>query len=193
MKQVQCIKELCLGCHQCEIACIVAHSPAKSIFAVVNDHQEHIPGIKIKTDANGTFSIPVKCRHCNPAPCINVCYASAIQRNFFTGYVIIDEDKCTLCKRCLNACPFNTIAIAKSKKLGNEHNIAIKCDECNEIVSNGGNPACVGACKSGALQFCDVDDTFRKKRKDALNQIKGISKNKNSEYALFFSLKNTNR
>jgi carbon-monoxide dehydrogenase iron sulfur subunit len=161
---------------------------------MLSDCKKHIPGISVKTDAAGALSIPVKCRHCNPAPCINACLAGAIQRDFCTGFVIIDEEQCTGCKRCLNACPFNVIGFGFSQQSGNEHETAVKCDECIEIVRGGADPACVKACKSGALQFCDADETFREKRVDAINQLKGnVKKHSQCNYALFFSLKNTNR
>ncbi|MBN1602334.1 MAG: 4Fe-4S dicluster domain-containing protein [Chitinispirillaceae bacterium] len=178
MKQVRCIKELCLGCHQCEFACIVAHSSSKSVYSVIKETGKHVSGITIRTDTAGTSAIPVKCRHCNPAPCINVCLAGAIYRDFCTGYVIIDEQYCTGCKRCLNACPFNVIGYGMSQKSGSKHLIAIKCDECINDIRIGAEPACVSACKSGALLFCDADEKFREKKKNAVNQIKGVTHNK---------------
>ncbi len=175
MKQVRCIKELCLGCHQCEVACIVAHSGSKSIFSIINDSKTYVSGITIKTDKSGTSAIPVKCRHCNPAPCLNACLMGAIHRDFFTGYVIIDEEWCTGCKRCMKACPFNVIGYGMSQKSGCEHPAAIKCDECIDEIRNGREPACVIACKSGALLYCDADETFREKKEKAVSQRKRLS------------------
>jgi carbon-monoxide dehydrogenase iron sulfur subunit len=195
MKQVHCIKELCLGCHQCETACIVEHSNSKSIYGAITDSQGVQSGITIEADKTGMWSMPVKCRHCNPAHCINSCVVGAIKRDFSTGFVIIDENICTGCKRCLTACPFNVIKFEKRISHGAVHFTAQKCDECIDLIRNGAIPACVESCKSGALVFSEADSTLRQKRINAINQLKGTLKKKNNQcdYSLFFSFKNTIR
>ncbi|HAK44357.1 MAG TPA: 4Fe-4S ferredoxin, partial [Spirochaeta sp.] len=61
------------------------------------------------------------------------------------GVVLIIEEDCKGCKKCVPVCPYN--AIRMDEKL----RIAFKCDLC------GGAPACVPECVTGALTFTEVD------------------------------------
>ncbi|MGQ4833827.1 MAG: 4Fe-4S dicluster domain-containing protein [Candidatus Asgardarchaeia archaeon] len=42
----------------------------------------------------GIIIFPDKCRHCNPAPCMQVCPTGAITRQSEFDTVIINEEKC---------------------------------------------------------------------------------------------------
>ncbi len=50
-----------------------------------------------------------------------------------TGAVIIDEDACTGCLDCADACPFDAIFVGPDNEV-------LKCDLC------GGDPICVKYC-----------------------------------------------
>ena len=55
--------------------------------------------------------------------------------------VMIDEDKCTACMRCVAVCPYGVITIDPVKK------VALKCDLC------GGDPECVKHCPDKVLMY----------------------------------------
>jgi len=84
---------------------------------------------------------PVFCHNCGHAPCVSACMPGARIKGE-SGWVETDYDKCVGCWMCIMVCPFGAI-----KRDGKEH-MARKCDGCaSEEV-----PACVSACKQGALK-----------------------------------------
>lgn len=62
--------------------------------------------------------------------------------------VICDHTKCVGCWMCVMACPYGVI---KRRK---EDRVALKCDQCLELDE----PACVAACPTAALYFCEKDE-----------------------------------
>ncbi len=84
--------------------------------------------------------MPMVCNQCDNAYCMNVCPAKAIHRTD-QGTVVIDREKCIGCGLCARYCPLEVILFhAETKK-------SYKCDLCQ------GNPLCVTACPTGALEF----------------------------------------
>jgi Fe-S-cluster-containing dehydrogenase component len=76
---------------------------------------------------------PVICLHCDEPECMQACTAEAMSRDERTGAVVIDDDACTLCHECVEACPYGAINIAPDGEV-------LKCDLCD------GEPACVEFC-----------------------------------------------
>ncbi|MCD6195209.1 MAG: 4Fe-4S binding protein, partial [Staphylothermus sp.] len=93
--------------------------------------------IRIIVDKGIVIDIAV-CRHCDPAPCVNVCEFDALRVE--NGRIILDQSKCTTCKACISVCPFGAIR----KSYGGE---LVKCDLCD------GDPACVRVCPTGAIKY----------------------------------------
>lgn len=76
------------------------------------------------------------------------------------GIVLVDEQKCIACAMCAMVCPFDVITFYTMwTKLA-----AIKCDHCIERQSRGEIPACVEACKTGALVFGDINELVKSAR-----------------------------
>jgi carbon-monoxide dehydrogenase iron sulfur subunit len=74
---------------------------------------------------------------------------------------------------CAMVCPFGAITFVASKKTGKK--TAYKCDNCIERQKKNQIPACVEACKTGALTFGYVNDAIEDARKDfALNITRTI-------------------
>ena len=64
------------------------------------------------------------------------------------GLVIIDPDKCTGCKNCVDACPYDAIYFNE------DLNIAQKCTGCAHLLDSGWKePRCVDACPTEAFKF----------------------------------------
>ncbi len=143
---------ICLGCKTCEIACAVEHSEGKDLFSALAE------GVKSRMDVvYAGVPVPMNCRHCEDAPCIEVCPTSAIQRSE-TGPVVIDISLCIGCKSCAIVCPYGAIKFDKR---------AFKCDQCVERLEAGLEPACVEACPVNALKFEKVSDLSRYRKLEA--------------------------
>ena len=84
--------------------------------------------------------------------------------------VLIDEELCTGCKDCIEACPLGVM------QFDNEKNVAQKCDLCVDRLSSGLSPACVAACPSHCIYFGDISEVIdRIGENSLLVQYKGIT------------------
>jgi carbon-monoxide dehydrogenase iron sulfur subunit len=81
------------------------------------------------------------------------CLPGAICRHLETGTVLIDFDRCINCASCAMACPFGVIRYHEDCTAPPQKTVAVKCDNCLERRALGLVPACVEACKTGALTF----------------------------------------
>jgi carbon-monoxide dehydrogenase iron sulfur subunit len=162
-KIIACRIERCLGCRSCEIACALVHSQSKNIQEAVLETPR--PKRRVSVEGTEGRALPLQCRHCENAPCVVVCPTEAIHRKSESGPVLIDGDRCIGCKLCMVVCPFGVIDLAPGGRA------VVKCDQCAERVEAGGVPACVAACLTHALEFVDVDEHNKKKRKAAAKRI----------------------
>ncbi len=153
MKTVVIRPERCVGCMQCRFECAVAHSKTKNRYASITEKILSKPRIHI-VEVSGGESFPNKCRHCDPAPCEIACITKAIYREGKTGIVLINPEKCINCGMCAMACPFGVVRyhLYPINKVA-----AHKCDQCILRLSENKLPACVTACKTGALTYNDVN------------------------------------
>jgi len=124
MKKLSIVPNLCIGCRECELMCSLKHrgrfNPSEACIHVTYD-----------PEMNCYF--PIICRHCDEPACLDACPSDAFTRREGTGTVVIDEQKCTLCLQCVEACPYDAIRIAPDGTL-------LKCDLCD------GEPICVRFC-----------------------------------------------
>lgn len=86
------------------------------------------------------IDVPVVCLQCDPAPCSEICPEGAIKKEAF-GAWIVNQEKCTSCSLCVDACPYGLVIIETKE------GTARKCDLCK------GNPSCVEYCPMKALTF----------------------------------------
>jgi carbon-monoxide dehydrogenase iron sulfur subunit len=91
------------------------------------------------------------------------CLAGAIYRLSSTGTVMINPDRCINCASCAMACPYGVIRFHEDPFGPAGHPIAVKCDNCSARVAKGQIPACVEACKAGALTYEKIDAAMRRK------------------------------
>ncbi|ACV63141.1 4Fe-4S ferredoxin iron-sulfur binding domain protein [Desulfofarcimen acetoxidans DSM 771] len=157
MKEIMVNIERCLSCHSCELACAVAHSSGKTLFSAVSETPK--PLKRIFVHSSGTKNVPVSCRHCEEAPCIDACIAGAMHRTA-DGTVTNEGGSgvCTGCWMCVMVCPYGVIRSRQTAR------VAVKCDR--NCLNREGVPACVQACPTGALQFIEVDEFSIQKRKN---------------------------
>jgi carbon-monoxide dehydrogenase iron sulfur subunit len=101
---------------------------------------------------------------------MNVCPVSAIEKR--EGKVLIKSSLCIGCGMCAMACPFGVIKYI-SLEDSVQRRVAVKCDGCKDRVEAGRIPACVEACKTGALVYESIEEYESKKRKRAVSLISG--------------------
>ena len=165
MKTVFIHPERCIGCKQCEAACAVAHSQSKNLFLAVFEVPTPKPRIHAEQGLVLNTAFPNKCRHCLPAPCQAVCPTAAIYRPMdFPEIVQIHPKKCIACGMCAMVCPFDVITFYASVQAPDKSSVATKCDHCIERQRQGQIPACVEACKVGALQFGEINELVKSAR-----------------------------
>ena len=106
-----------------------------------------------------TTAFPNRCRHCDPAPCQQVCPTGAITRDDPLGVVLVDPGRCIGCAMCAVVCPFDVITFHPlAGGPGPQTPVAVKCDGCQARLERGQEPACVEACKVDALVFGEIND-----------------------------------
>ena len=140
----------CLSCRSCAAACHVSHARTSAIQSAVS----------------GVARLPLLCRQCEAAPCVDACFVEAMFINE-NGMTARRAFRCTGCGSCATACPFGVIptqlsgvpASYRSRDHLNGHLVA-KCDLCADRTEGNRDvePRCVAACPSGALMYVDERD-----------------------------------
>jgi len=129
----------CRACRICEVACsIVKEGEASPALARINvEYDEFQPVSPISASL---------CFQCVAAECEASCPVEAISREGKAGALVIDEEKCTGCMQCQEACPWGVPKYHPGK------GVAIKCDLCQDRAEG---PACIAACPLAgkALKF----------------------------------------
>ena len=134
----------CVRCYACEVACRQEHDLSVET-ASRWCHVLTIEPRQVSGQLHMDF-VPVACFHCDDPMCAAVCPVSAISKKA-DGSVTVDEDMCTGCRLCIDACPYGQMFFNALK------GIAGHCDLCADRVKAGLEPACVQHCIGGALQF----------------------------------------
>ncbi len=143
----------CNGCFNCQLACKdenVANDwtpyskpqPETGHFWV--KLLENVRGKRPKVRIHYVATL---CNHCDKPMCAAVCPSEAfIKRD--DGLIILSPERCTGCKKCIDACPYGAIYF------NGELNIAQKCTGCAHLLDHGYKlPRCVEACPTDALLF----------------------------------------
>jgi len=142
--------EKCLGCKSCELACAVAHSRSKVVWEAIFEHP--LPQTRVDVSTVEDFAMPLHCRHCENAPCIQVCPTRAMSRSGPDEPVLCQSARCIGCTLCVLVCPFGVLKMDRAGKA------IIKCDLCLELLQEGLDPACVTACPTKAIRLVSVEE-----------------------------------
>ena len=148
----------CNGCYNCQIACKDEHvgndwtpiaKPQPDIgqfwMKVTDIVQGTVPKVRVR------YMHDI-CQHCDEAPCLPACKSKAIYKRD-DGIVIIDPEKCTGNRNCLDACPYDVIYF------NTDLNISQKCTFCAHLLDKDWKePRCVDACPTEALVFGEESD-----------------------------------
>ncbi len=175
MKTVIVRPERCVGCLQCRLHCAVEHSRTKNLYAAVGEQM--LPKPRLRIYPGGLhLAFPNKCRHCHPAPCREVCIAGAIRYDEARGTVDIDFQRCISCAMCAMACPFGVLTYGPVYRAPDRAAVALKCDQCPDREKVGRVPACVEACKVGALTYGEWQEEQEAKGRAVAQSFFGAGK-----------------
>lgn len=145
-KRVLIDLDRCVECRSCAAACYYSHA--------------HYPAVGFAR--SGWALLPLICRQCKAASCVEACPVEAMVRDD-DGVVRRRLFRCIGCGSCARACPFGVIpnelggtpAATKRPDRLSGHQVA-KCDLCaDRTVGADAEPRCVAACPSGALVWTD--------------------------------------
>ncbi len=136
MKLIEVSHNNCVGCRLCEMFCSLVHEGECSTTK---------SRIKIHRDEEFGNNLVSLCLHCEDAFCLESCTSDALNRDEKTGEVVVDDESCTACEACIQACPVGAISLNKEK------DVVFKCDLC------GGDPECVKVCSRKALSLKEGD------------------------------------
>ena len=106
----------CVGCDACSVACKIENSLPEDIWwaPVIQREVGRYPKA-------GLQFLPLLCMHCEDPPCMKSCPTKAISQTD-DGIVLINENRCTGSRSCIQACPYNAISLWRSE---NGHGPAI--------------------------------------------------------------------
>jgi len=131
----------CIGCRSCYAACKAENqTPLRTDWRYVVERESgSFPNVKREF-------VAVACNHCDEPACLKSCPTSAITKRA-DGVVLIDQDKCIGCRRCMFACPYG------APRIDTATNKVTKCTMCAHRLDAGLRPACEETCLTGAIQF----------------------------------------
>jgi electron transport protein HydN len=148
----------CIACRTCEVACVLAHSPADTLQTLTA--RRFMPRLRLIRISK--VSAPVQCHQCEDAPCVKVCPNRALVQRQNSIQVL--EGRCVGCKSCLMACPYGAVELMAREAVVLERASAaqpaapgqvevFKCDLC---LQRQDGPACIGVCPTKAIHLMDA-------------------------------------
>jgi anaerobic dimethyl sulfoxide reductase subunit B (iron-sulfur subunit) len=146
--------DACSGCKTCQVSCndknnIPVGVHWRYVYEVTGGSWEKVGNAWVSTVV--AYNLSMSCVHCMAPVCLDSCPSQVIwKRN--DGIVLIDESRCTRCRRCESACPYRAI------RYDPVTDMLLKCDFCMDYLDAGLPPACVAACPNRALDFGDYDE-----------------------------------
>lgn len=100
----------CIGCWGCTVACKQKNFLPPGVFwnRLIISESGKYPIVSKRI-------FPVLCNHCEDAACVKACPSGASYRRD-DGVVLIDYDKCTGCRACVIACPYQHRTFLNGRK-----------------------------------------------------------------------------
>jgi len=149
---------ICNGCYSCHIGCKDEH--VTNDWSPIAKPQPEIGQFWLKMHEKIRGTVPkVKvayrpglCMHCDNPTCAAACRYGAIYKRD-DGLVIIDPEKCTGCRNCVDACPYEDVIY-----FNEDLNIAQKCTGCAHLIDAGWKETrCSDNCPTLAIRIVEED------------------------------------
>jgi glutamate synthase small subunit-like protein len=140
---------------------------------MTHNHGEHpeVPELflpRIQVIKTAKIKTAVTCRHCEDAPCVQVCPTAALSHD--VDSIRLSKEKCIGCKTCVLACPFGAISmVEESVTVADRPTSRISAHKCDLCTSDAKSPACVAACPTGAVKVFSPEYLRQQQQQKLLN------------------------
>ncbi|MGM0501073.1 MAG: 4Fe-4S dicluster domain-containing protein [Bacillota bacterium] len=146
MKRIYIDQDLCEACKNCVLACMARKTSSSIDELDLSDITNQSANFITQPD-NYEDSVPLFCRHCAEADCVEACMSGALSKDANTGVVSVDQDKCVGCWMCIMSCPYGLVFKDKLNE------VAFKCDLCADQEET----SCIQQCPTGAIRLIEVE------------------------------------
>jgi len=136
----------CVGCMDCVVACKTENDVPEGYNRdwIVTATTGRSPELHAEIRSE-------RCNHCDSPPCVSCCPCGASHVHERGALVLVHHDKCSGCKACIAACPYDARFI-------HPEGYADKCTFCVHRLDAARDPACVAVCPTHCMHFGDLDD-----------------------------------
>lgn len=140
----------CVGCSACVIACRDENNVPDGCSRrwIEERVQGRFPDLTSEVYSES-------CQHCDYPPCVDCCPTGASHIDRPTGTTQVDRDKCTGCKACVAACPYDS-------RFVHPDGYVDKSTLCIHRLRKGEPTACEAICPTDAITVGDLDDPHAK-------------------------------
>lgn len=134
----------CIGCGACVVACKTENEVPEGLHRdwVVEELSGTYPDLNLEIRSE-------RCNHCQDAPCIKACPTGASCQKKGSNIVKVTPNKCTGCKACMVACPYNARFVMPQGYIS-------KCTFCDHRLEEGKDTACASVCPTRAITIGDL-------------------------------------